>query len=190
MSRDTLIHALWRQSRAYPVAIIVLLLVNIALFLILVLFQSPRSAELEREYIELQARTRQGQVMESETPLARFNQRDTDLVKFLAIIPERGELSGLIDELYQLAGASGLTVQQVGYMPVEIPEQNLLAYSLNFSLTGNYGEIKHFIFRLEQAERLIVIEQMSLSAAPSTVKPRQVTLNLKLTTYFRSNEPL
>ncbi|OGR29521.1 MAG: hypothetical protein A2091_03380 [Desulfuromonadales bacterium GWD2_61_12] len=182
--------ALWRQNRTFPVAIAALLLVNLGLFLLLVLFLAPRSEVLEREYIELQARTRQGKVVESETPQERFTRMETDLESFLAIVPERSELSGLIAELYEQAGASGLVVQQVGYTPTEIPEHGLLSYALNFSLTGTYGEIKHFIFRLEQAERLVIIEQMSLSAASSIDKPRQVTLNLRLTTYFRSNVPI
>lgn len=190
MREDTLLQALWRQNRAFPVAIAVLLVINIALFLLLSLSLSPLSENLEREYIDLQARTRQGKVVVFETPQARFNQLETDLESFLAIVPGRDELSGLIAEFYEQAGAVGLAVQQVGYTPTELPEQKLLSYSLNFSLTGTYSEIKHFIFKLEQAKRLVIIEQLSLSAAPSLDKPRQVTLNLKLTTYFRSNESL
>lgn len=190
MSQDTLLLALWRQSRAFPVVIAVLLVVNILFFLFLFLLQAPQSAQLERDYFELQAKTRLGKAMENETPQARFVQMKSDLQRFRSIIPVRGDLSGLIAELYELAGASGLDVKQVGYTPSEIPEQELISYALSFSLTGNYGEIKKFIYRLEQSERLIVIEQLSLSAAPGTDKLRQVTLKIRLTTFFQNDEPL
>lgn len=186
MSQDTLLMALWRQNRIFPVAIAALLVINIALFLIMSLLLSPRSEQLEREYIDLQAKTRQGKV---ETPQARFLQAKSDLDQFRASIPERSELSRLIAQLYELSGASGLSVQQIGYTPKEIPEQRLLAYTLSFSVSGSYAEIKHFVYSLEQARRLVVIEQFSLSAAPSVDKPRQVSLNLRLTTYFLNDEP-
>jgi len=190
MSQDTLLMALWRQSRAFPVAIGSLLVINILLSLSIFLVQAPQSAEIEREYIELQARTRQGKAMESETPQARYTQMKSDLQKFRSIIPVRGELSGLIAELYEVANASGLEVKQVSYTPSEIPAQELISYALSFSLNGNYGEIKKFIFSLEQSERLIVIDKISLSAAPSSDKSRQVTLRIGLTTYFQNDEPL
>lgn len=187
MSQDTLLSALWRQNRIFPVVIATLLVINLAFFLFLSLVQGPQSEKIEREYIELQAKTRQGKVVGGETPQARYLQAKSDLESFRAIIPPRSELSRLIAQLHELAAASGLSVQQIGYVPDEIPEENLLAYTLNFSVTGSYAEVKHFVFRLEQAQRLVIFDQFSLSAASSPDKPRQVSLNLKLTTYFLNN---
>jgi len=189
MSQDSLLMALWRQNRVFPVGIAALLVINVALFFWLSLSLAPRSEQLERTYIDLQARTRQGKLLAGETPQARFLQAKSDLERFRDIIPDRSELSRLIAELTELAAKSALSVQRIGYAPAELPEQRLLAYTLNFSVTGSYAEIKHFVYRLEQAPRLVVIEQFSLSAAPSVDKSRQVSLNLKLTTYFLNDEP-
>lgn len=188
MSQDTLLAALWRQNRVFPVAIAVLLAINIAMYLFLVLVQVPRAESIERDYIELQAKTRQGKVA-AETPQARYLQAKSGLERFRAIIPERSELSRLIAQLHELASASGLTVHQIGYSPAEIPEEKLLAYTLSFSVTGSYAEVKHFVYRLEQAKRIVVIDQFGLSAATSPGKSRKVSLNLKLTTYFLNDEP-
>ena len=85
-----------------------------------------------------------------------------------------------------LAAKNDLDINQVQYSPKLLPDQGLLAYSLEFSVTGSYGEIKHFIFGLEQSPRLISIDQLGLSAAARPGRQRQVALSLRLTTYFRS----
>ncbi|MEJ2699546.1 MAG: type 4a pilus biogenesis protein PilO, partial [Desulfuromonadales bacterium] len=64
-------------------------------------------------------------------------------------------------------------------------EKGLLSDALSFTVTGKYEQVKKFIFSLEQSKRLIALEQISLSGGEQSGK-EQVSLHLKLSTYFRT----
>jgi type IV pilus assembly protein PilO len=184
MARESVFQAAWRLNRSFPLAIAALLLLNGAAFVLLNYFLSPRLDDLERRYIEQQAQLRQGR-QAGRTPLETFRQGEADMAQFAAAIPPKAEFPALIGELYSLAESAGLEINQIGYDHKELPEQGLLRYALGFAVRGDYGQVKQFIFSLEQAPRLMAIEDVSLSGggAPGA---EQVALQLRLTTYFRA----
>ncbi len=187
MARETILQALWRLNKPFPLAILALLVLNLALYGVLTFGVSPRLEALEREYIDLQAMTRQSQqeLAAAGTPLAAFRKGQQDLEEFREMIPPRKDLTALVGELFSLAEKAGLTINQVHYSPKEIPEERLLTYALNFSVTGTYRQIKLFVYSLEQSERLIAIERISLSGGGESGQ-ELVSLSLLLSTVFRT----
>lgn len=181
-----LLRAVWRTNRAFPLAIAILLLVNVLLFLGVSRFYSPRVEELERRYLAAQAEAREAALRRERlaTPQGRFQKNEQDLRTFWAAIPPRTAFSGLIREIFSLASESGLSIERVSYEPKT--EENLLRYALSFSVGGDYGEIKKFVHSLEQSPRMIAIEELVLSGKDSE-EGDAVSLRVRLSTYFRSS---
>lgn len=184
MNRMSLLHAVWRVNRTLPLLLCGLLLLNLGLFFWLFFGVYPREDRALRGLGQLQRESRHG--LMSLTPQKSFEQGGRDLARFRDVLPDSRNFADLIGDLYTLADTAHLEISQIGYDPKEIPEEGLLSYGLRFALTGTYGELKRFIYGLEQSQRIFVIDNLALAAVPGVEGDvRQVSLNLQLTTYFR-----
>lgn len=186
MAREHLLTTAWRINKSWPSALIGLLLFNLVGFLLLNQVMAPEVASLEKQLIQSQAQARliKQQGADAATPRNVFTQGEKDLETFRRAIPEKGELSELIGDIFALAGRSGLEIDQIGYAPKELKDEQLLLYSLSFNVAGSYVQIKKFIFSLEHSPRLIVIDAISLSGAKEEQKDN-VKMQIRLSTYFR-----
>lgn len=184
MEREPIWLAAWRLNRLLPILIGGLLLLTAGSYLFLQLHSLPRRDALERELIDLQSRTRQGrQNAALKTPAETYRQAMADLQSFRAAIPTKNEFPQLLDEIFTLAGKAGLAIDQISYQPKEIAEQGLLRYGLAFTVRGSYGQIKRFVHSLEQSERLLVIDSLTLSGSPEA-GAATVDLRLQMATFF------
>jgi len=189
MSKMSLLLAVWQVNKRLSWLTAGLLLVNLGAFGWLYFVSSPRLESLERNYIERQADLRR-QSQDGHLPRhpqAEFWTTKEDLQKFRALIPPKTEFTALIRELFLLADAAGLDINQINYDPKPVAGRNLLDYALDFLVVGDYPQIKQFIYSLEQSERLIIIESIALSGGKDTDEGR-VALNLRLSTLFRTDK--
>lgn len=187
MERESILLAAWRLNRFYPLLISSLLLLNVAAYLLLSYVASPKRDALERELMDLQSRVRQSRqlAVEAKSPAEIYRRGEADLQKFRTAIPAKSEFSALLGEIFSLADKAGLSIDRIGYQPKEIEGQRVLRYGLAFSVHGDYGQVKRFIHSLEQSERLIVIDGLTLSGGRESGEA-QVELRLQLTTFFRT----
>jgi len=189
MTEESLFRAAWRTSRVAPLCILVLLVLNVLLYGFVTRVVIPGVDNLERRFIHTQTQVRElrqeGDVQ--ETPQQVFARGTEDLDKFWAAVPSKKEFSALIGELFSLADKAGLGINQVSYTPEENPERGLLTYGLQFSVAGNYGQIKKFVYLLEQSRRLIIIDELSLSTTRGEGR-QEVSLRIRLTTFFKARE--
>ncbi|MBE0596298.1 MAG: type 4a pilus biogenesis protein PilO [Desulfuromonadales bacterium] len=187
---EGLLAAAWRVNRPLPLAALLLLLCNLGLFAWIFFGLSPQANDLERRLLDRQALARKS-VEEREqilTPRKRYRQIEADLQAFRQAIPARNELTGLLKEIFTLAGNAGLNIERISYDPKQVEENQLLRYGLVFSVGGEYGQIKKFIYLLEQSTRIIAIEEIALSSNDSDAGAG-VKLNIRLATYFRLDQP-
>lgn len=189
MTRASLLGAIWRQNRLLPVAILVLLVGNLLGYLLLATRVWPRLAERERAFIALQSQVRSGRQAQQRSPQEALRQARADWQRFRAAVPERAALPLLVEEFAGLARESGVAVGAVGYQPKELDDAQLLAYALQFSVTGGYPQVKRFLQEVEGSRRLIEIESLNASSRVDRDGLDQVTLALRLVTYFRSEGP-
>ncbi len=188
MRRESLLRAVWHQNRSFPVLILGLLLVNVAIYVALYAMVWPRLNTLEREFITLQARVRSDRAGAGRTPQEAFAQAETDLAKFRAFLPERAEFPALVRDLFAQAGQSGLEIGPISYDPKELDDHQLLMYTVQFSVTGTYAGIKTFIQSLEESSRLIVLDSLALDSVAQGERVGKVTLRLRLVTYFQGGQ--
>lgn len=187
MTGESFFRAAWRLNKVFPVLLGVLLALNVVIFGLLTYVESPQVDRLERRAIEQQARLRQARQVgeKAATPQALYRKGRKDLRKFQNAIPLRTDFTTLIKELFSLAKGAGLDINRITYEPKEEPKQGMLRYALVFSVSGQYGQIKKFIFSLEQSKRLIAIEKLSLNSGRDS-EGEKVSLSLRLSTYFRT----
>lgn len=186
MAREPLWITAWRMNRMPPLIIGVLLVLNLAAWAVAILVVAPRQEELGQQLLDLQATyraARQG----DETPNALeavYRSGRRDLQTFRDSIPPEEMLTGLIDELFTLSRQAGLQIERINYDPEELEKEKLRRYTLIFNVSGDYGQLKKFVYLIEHSPRLVAIEQLVLNA-PRDVKPDRIGLRLSLTTYFR-----
>lgn len=189
MARESLLLAAWRFNRKYPLTILGLLLLNLAVYLLMVYLVTPWVGGLERRFIEQQAQVRQTQqgLAALATPQTIFRRGQADLQSFRDEVPLRREFPALMSDLYLLAQKAGLDIERITYDPKIVTEAQLLRYSLVFSVAGDYGQVKAFVHSLEQSSRLIAIEEIALSSGEDAEGDRSVLLRLRLSTYFKAD---
>jgi type IV pilus assembly protein PilO len=194
MARESILLTAWRLNRRIPILIVGLILLNIAAYVVMSNVVAPRLDALERRYIERQSQVREvrltGQTgAAAGSPREIYRRGVEDLGQFRTAIPPRTEFTALIGEIFSLAGKAGLSIDRIGYDPKEVAGQELLRYTLDFSVSGDYGQIKRFVYSLEQSDRLIAIEELSLSGGEGKSKEGDVNLRVRLTTYFKTDIP-
>jgi type IV pilus assembly protein PilO len=187
MSRAPLVAALWRQNRIVPVLLLLLLVANTGLHVWRARMVQPQAAQLQqrldRQEQELE-RLRQIGVRE-DSPEAVYRRGREDLSAFYAMIPPRSDLTGLIEELFNMAHNAGLEIDRIGYAPQKLQERPLMGYTLMFSVSGSYEQLKSFVYDIETSPRLITLDEIALSGAGEG--DRSVSLNLRFTTYFQAD---
>jgi type IV pilus assembly protein PilO len=180
-----MLEQLWKVHRSALLFLAVLVVLNLSLFVALEKLVVPRVAEQEGLFLKQQAEIRKllhNKGGEARNPEQLYVLASQDISRFQQAVPEYQEFTGLIEELLVLSSQAGLNITQIGYSSTELKESPLLKFSLNFNVSGSYGQVKKFIHSLEQSVRLITIKQISLQGSDD----KGVSLRLSLETFFRS----
>lgn len=184
MRRDSFLQAVWRVNRKWPLILAGLLVLNLAIYLVPFRILSRQADALQRDYILLQAAERRPS-HEQQTPAEVYAQGVRDMRKFKASIPHHKELSGLVEELFNLAEKANLSIRQVNYDSSPDKKLKFLHYKVSFQVSGNYTQVKKLVHLIEQSKRPMIINELSLDGASSE---KGVSLRLQLTTYFRTDD--
>jgi type IV pilus assembly protein PilO len=185
MAREPIWKAIWRINQKIPTVLGVLCLLNIGSYLLVTGIYEKRAEDLERQYISQQSEVRKAEQggRSAESPLVVYARGSRDLQVFRQAIPVKQELTGLVGEIFDLATSSGLKIDRISWKPEHLQEMRLLQYGLGFNVTGTYNQIKKFTHKIEQSNRLLTIDSMSLNSGQQS---GNVDLNLNLTTFFRA----
>ena len=194
MARESLFKTVWRINRGWPLLLAVLLLFNIAGYLLRSEYFVSRNEGLEGQLLARQTALRQGQqeAQSSLTPQQQARRAQTDLTTFRRALPRVDKFTAFVGELFREAHRAGLRIDQIVYDPKEVKGVGVLRYTLEFSVAGSYSQVRRFIYALESSPRLVAIESVALSEAKSRAKAKkpgraEVSLRLRLATYFRTD---
>lgn len=180
------LRVIWQQNKLWPSILGVLLLLCLALSYVTQYHLAPAVTALERDYLALRERSQQARQVKvaSDSPRAFFQRGSTDLASFRTLIPNQDAFTGLVAELFRLAGQARLKITQVNYQPKDLAGHDLLQYGLVFSVVGDYAQLKEFIALIEASERLMAIEGIALRR--DSRSGNQASLRLELATYFKA----
>jgi type IV pilus assembly protein PilO len=148
----------------------------------------PHLLALRTEQSRLQQHVRQRQMkfINSGVPVSAAEQLEKNLHRFNQLIPATTDFSAFLGELFDWSQQAGLEIHQINFQPEVEKESGFLRYGLSFSVAGNYAQVKQFVHLLENARRILLVEQIALSGSSTTSKGNpSVALRIKLATYFQ-----
>jgi Tfp pilus assembly protein PilO len=183
-----LIAAAWEHNRTRMMVIIGLLVCVSGAFVAQHWVAEPRLLALRTEQARLQQHVRQRQMEfnNSGIPVSVAERLEKNLQEFNRLIPEPSDFSVFLGDLFDWSQQAGLEIRQINFQPEVEKESGFLRYGLSFSVEGNYAQVKHFIHLLENARRILLVEQIALSGSATTGNGNHnVALRIKLATYFQ-----
>jgi type IV pilus assembly protein PilO len=169
-----------RQKWRFLLAIVFLLLLNIALGVVVSAYQLPSLINLQTKWNDLRHKASLSGQQDATT---LHQQGSADLEKLKASIPEKRQFARVLSDLLETAASSAVEVGPLSYKPVQIKDEALLSYKLSFSVTGSYAAVKSCLADLQKNPELIVVDSVSFTNNDLYVE--NVVMDLHLTVYLR-----
>jgi len=177
------------EKRSLIVPIAVVLLVNVALYLMVVY---PLSKKVD------------GGQRQSEAAVAALNAARRDFAAARATVAGKGQADQELQKFYtdvlpsdvsgarritflridQLAEQCGLRVDRQTSNPKPQSDSGLVKFSYRASLSGNYRNIRRFVHELETAPEFLVLENLQLRQ--SDIEDRGLNVEVEIATYYRA----
>jgi Tfp pilus assembly protein PilO len=174
---------------------LVLVIVANALLYALVVFPLGRqvtSAEVEAREQHNQLNRARLDYQSAKATVSGKQQADAALEKFYKeVLPaDQGQARKLtFTRLAQLAKQAHVQLEHGTNAVKHEKGSGLSKLTTNYTLTGDYRDVRRFIYALETAPEFLVLENVGLSAA--TGEPQQarsLSMSLEIATYFRSGD--
>jgi type IV pilus assembly protein PilO len=111
-----------------------------------------------------------------------YRQGKGDLAAWRGRIYPKKDFARFIGDLFETATNNTLAVGTITYKAEPIRDENILAYSIGFNVSGKYAAIKSFIADIERLRAIAVINNISLNGKAAE---DSVDMKLQLTAFFR-----
>jgi Tfp pilus assembly protein PilO len=177
------------EKRALIVPVVVGLLVNVALYLLVVYPLSRKVA---------------GGQQQSEAAVTALNAARRDFAAARATVKGKGVADQELEKFYtdvlppdvsgarritffridQLAQKCGLRVERQTSDPKTQRDSSLVKFTYRASLSGEYRNIRRFVHELETAPEFLVLENLQLRQ--SEVENRGLNVDVEIATYYRA----
>ena len=183
LSRVIADHRRWLIPAGVVLAINVIVLVAV----VLPLRQSVQSGASRAEASAQSRREAVADLREAEATRDGQTQASADLVRFYAdVLPADISTARRITNLkfQQLARSHDVIFQSGAATTEELRESTLERLHVNYSLTGNWDDIRQLIYDLETGPDFVVIDNVQLIEGSQASAPLSLTLDLS--TYYRT----
>jgi hypothetical protein len=190
MTPRSLLARVGNEHRRVLVALGILAIANVGILALAVYPLSLKVSASQRRADAAAGRLAQVQreVSRVHATLATTEQADKDLTRFYAYVLPR-DVSAARRQTYahlaELADEHNLAVARRTYTIDEAYKGRLQRLQIVMVLTGEYPDIRDFIFSLETSPEFVVIEDVSV--AEGARLESGLTVNLQLATYFRGD---
>ena len=98
-------------------------------------------------------------------------------------LPDDKEIVALVSRLTKLGTKLNLKIPGVHYAPLKTDPNGYKNLVITFSVTGNYSDMRKFIYELENMGKLMYIE--SLTMRKNSSDKESMNIDLQVTTYFK-----
>lgn len=185
----TILRRVLAEKRTLIVPVAIALLVNVALYAIVVYPLSKKVAgdQLEAEAAGAALNAARRDFAAARATVAGKGQADEELRKFYSeVLPP--DVSGArritFLRIEQLAEQCGLRVERVTSDPKPQRDSDLVRFTYTASLSGEYRNIRRFIHELETAPEFLVLENVNLRQ--SDIENRGLNVEFEIATYYRA----
>lgn len=142
-----------------------------------------RAIEAEVSQVQTQLTALPVQIAEREHLQAKLNERREQAGRLADLVPSHVEVSGVLQEVAQLAKRSQVTITRLEPMP----QNDFASYSaLPFSLgcKGEFARVTKFLSGLETQTRLVTFGEVALTRGTDS-NDRQVQASVSFSVYSR-----
>jgi Tfp pilus assembly protein PilO len=180
-----------KRSIVFPLAIAVL--ANVLLYALVVFplgRQVARAEEDANAHRELLHRA-DTDFKSAKNTVAGKQQADAALQKFYKdVLPATSSAARTITytNLSQLAKQANVRLEHGANGITHEKGSKLSKLTTTYTLTGEYRDVRKFIYSLETAPEFIVLENIALTSAGEQAPGRALGMNLNIATYFRAND--
>jgi Tfp pilus assembly protein PilO len=177
------------EKRSLIIPLLIALVVNVALYVILVypLSQKVAGGEEQAQTSSSALEAAKRDYAAARATVAGKGQADEELQKFYNdVLPP--DLSGArritFLPMEQLARQCNLKLERETSDPKRERDSDLVKFTYTASLSGDYRNIRRFIHELETRPEFLVLENVELSQSES--EGRGLNVNLQIATYYRA----
>ena len=181
-----------KRRIVYPLALVIV--ANVLLFALVVfpLGRQVASAEAEaRTDHDLLARARLDHQNAKATVTGK-QQADSALQSFYKdVLPTTSSAARTLTytRLAQLAKQANVRLEHGANELSHVKGSRLSKLTTTYTLTGDYRDVRRFIYSLETAPEFIVLENIELTSAGEQAQGgRSLAVNLDIATYFRTDD--
>ncbi|MCR4374949.1 MAG: type II secretion system protein M [Acidobacteria bacterium] len=185
--------SLWRrvlsERRVLVVPLLTVLAINV-LVLALAVFPLQRSVAGDEDRandVKLAlADARRTERVANDTRLSK-QRADEELKRFYAeVLPASHAVARdlLYLQVSKLSREHGLKFESSSFEPEPVDGSSLMRFRVDVSLTGDYANIRKFLYRIETAEEFYIIEGVKLGQASRTEGGTALEVVLQVATYY------
>ena len=170
-----------------PAGVVLAINVIVLLAVVLPLRRSVQSAATRAEASAQSLREAVADFKDAEATRDGQSQASADLVRFYAdVLPADISVARRVTHLkfQQLARSHDVTFQSGAATPETLRDSTLERLQVNYSLTGDWDDIRQLIYDLETGPDFIVIDNVQLIEGSQANAPLSLTLDLS--TYYRT----
>ena len=182
---------LYRERRGMLLPVLVLIGINLAVLMLVVLPLQSSVSSSEEGALAARAELANAKRLEHQAKQQRDSKEraGVELQKFYADILPASYADAVNVTNYWLervAREAGVRFQSGAWQPEEVRDSRLIQYTGSVTLTGDYTEIRKFLYDVETAEEFVIIEEVALSSSSTAQPSAAIELSLIVSTYFLS----
>lgn len=161
---------------------IALLLLNMVVSATVVCSLSGEKNDLTGKALSLQKSLKDSQSDAGRLGALRAKNAKVSIKEFKETLPTELGLTTVLSDINKKAKKNGLGFKAGSYSPSAVPNTNINKYSISFTVSGDYGKVKRFLYDLETLKHLLVVEEVTLSKG--SVMQVGTALTISVSTYY------
>lgn len=180
-----------REKRHLVFPLALLAIANVVLFAVVVfpLQRQVANAEIEARAQHQHLNAARFDLKNAKATVAGQAQADSALQKFYKdVLPssQSAARSLTYTRLARLARQANVKLEHGSNGVTQEKGSTLSKLTTRYTLTGEYRDVRRFIYSLETAPEFIVLENVGLTSPGEQAQGRGLAMNLDIATYFRS----
>jgi Tfp pilus assembly protein PilO len=181
------------EKRRLIVPLLLAIAANLLLYAVVVfpLGRQVASAEAEASLQRDQLTRARQDFLSAKATVAGKQQADAALQTFYKdVLPGDPSIARKLTftRLAQLAKEANVQLEHGTNTVTHLKGSQLSKLTTSYTLTGDYRDVRKFIYSLETAPEFIVLENVALTSSQGEQKARALAMNLEIATYFRSGD--